>query len=100
MSQEVNTVAVDQRPFSERVLARLDELEAKIDAVLDREKIRSDGIWLSVEEAAKKMGLSRRHVERGIERGLLAATNVAAGRNHRWRIHPDDLKRWAQATAM
>src|SRR5262245_29659504 len=51
--------------------------------------------YLSVREAASRVGLSETTVRRAVKRGDLHAFNLGSGRRPTWRIKAADLEAWA-----
>jgi excisionase family DNA binding protein len=52
--------------------------------------------WMTVAEAAERVGLHHRAIRRAIERGELPAVKVCS----RIRIAPDDFARWLEANRL
>lgn len=48
--------------------------------------------FLTVEEAAAELKVSRRHIDRMIKAGKLKATDIGLGSNHVWRIEIDSVE--------
>ena len=100
MIAEVNDADLGLVILHNRVLARLDELEAKVDKLLASSERQEAGLWLTVAEAAQIMRVSRSHLELAIKRGLLPATDVSVGKHRRWRINRENLEQWGQEQAL
>jgi excisionase family DNA binding protein len=55
--------------------------------------------WLSVPQAAARLGLNPRRVRRLIETGELPAVKAGAARNSRWRIAEHFVNAYARRSA-
>ena len=76
----------------------LRELARKVDVILkhiDGKPVESGQAWLSIGEAAKRSGLSHKHIRRAIDDGELPCSNVSRGSSRpTYRLAVKDLDNW------
>lgn len=56
----------------------------------------TDRVWLSVDEAHQRTGVSKTELYTALQTGDLVGTQ--RGKNHKWRIHVEDLDTWMRGS--
>lgn len=72
----------------------LERLDRRLAVISDGLRL-AEAAYLSIRDAARRVGLSESTVRRAVKRGELRAGNVGSERRPTWRIKAADLDVWA-----
>jgi excisionase family DNA binding protein len=81
-----NLIWSKREDASDRILAKLDDLQKKSDRLPQE--------WLSIEQVAALTGLSEDHIRRAVVGGTLVTSNVGTPDRPLYRIRHENIEKW------